>query len=133
MVKEAEAKADEDKKFKEEIEEKNKADSMVYAAEKAVSETREKDYAEQVKTQVDNLEAAANELRDLLKNEGDIETIKQKSIDIQNVMVELSKAAAPFEQPEAGAEAPEGAEASTNEDSADDDVIDADFKATSVD
>ena len=105
MVKEAEAKADEDKKFKEEIEEKNKADSMVYAAEKAVSETREKDYAEQVKTQVDNLEAAANELRDLLKNEGDIETIKQKSIDIQNVMVELSKAAAPFEQPEAGAEA----------------------------
>jgi molecular chaperone DnaK len=54
MVKEAESHADEDKKKKEEIELRNRADSMVYNTEKLLKENREKLPAEEVK----NIEAA---------------------------------------------------------------------------
>lgn len=141
MVKEAESKASEDKKFQEEIQERNKADSLVYAAEKTLKEVKDKPFAEQVKKECDKLENEAEELRNLVKDNADVEKIKEKSIDIQNAMMELQKAlsahAPEGEAPgaEAGGEeaAAEGDSADGSDKNNDDDVIDAEFKATSVD
>ena len=131
MVKEAEEKAEEDKKFKEEQEERNKADSLVYAAEKLIADHKEKDYFDAIKPQADTLEKEANELREAIKESKPVDELKQKSTDIQNTMVEFQKALAPhMEAPAEGAEAPSDSGDSSG---SDDDVIDADFKATSVD
>ncbi len=140
MVKEAESNASEDKKFKEDIQERNKADSIVYAAEKTVADIKDKPFEEQVKAEKEKVETEAKELRDLIKENGDIEKIKQKSVDLQNAIMELQKAISAHASPEeaaaaAGAEeAPEaGGEEKKDDANGDDDVIDAEFKATSVD
>lgn len=125
MVKEAEEKADEDKKFKEEQEERNKADSLVYAAERLIVEHKDKPYSDAIKNDSDKLQSEINKLRDMIKNNASIDEIKKESINMQNAIAEFNKAIAPH----AGAA---GAEAE-KEGSSDDDVIDADFKATSVD
>ncbi len=124
MVKEAEAKAEDDKKFKEEAEEKNKADSLVYAAEKLISDHKDKPYAASIAKEQEKLAAEVTKLRDLVKNKGDVAQIKETSISIQNAMVEFNKAVSPH------AAEPNAGEASSG---GNDDVIDADFKATSVD
>jgi molecular chaperone DnaK len=126
MVKEAEAHAADDKKFKEEAEERNKADGLVYAAERAIKDQEGKPYADAIKKEIDALQSVADELRNLVKENANAEAIKQKSIDLQNALVELNKAVS---QQGGSTEAP-GAEDSGNNN---DDVIDADFKATSVD
>ena len=136
MVKEAEEKAEEDKKFKEEQEERNKADSLVYGAEKLINDHKEKPYFANVKEQADKLESEASSLREAIKETKPIEELKQKSIDIQNAMAEFSKAITPHmenDAPQADADAPSGEESSDESSNNDDDVIDADFKATSVD
>jgi molecular chaperone DnaK len=130
MVKEAEEKAEEDKKFKEEQEERNKSDSLVYGAEKLINDHKDKPYFETIKQQADKLEEEANSLRDALKENKSIEELKQKSIDIQNAMAEFQKAVAAHAEATAGEEA---SSANNQNSNSDDDVIDADFKATSVD
>jgi len=132
MVKEAEAKAEDDKKFREEQEERNKADSLVYAAEKAIAEHHEKPYATAIKAETDKLQAVNNELRELIKNRASIDEVKQKQIDMQNALVEFNKAVSEH----GGAAADQAQQAADNNGatgSNPDDVIDADFKATSVD
>lgn len=134
MVKEAEANASADQEFKQSIEEKNKADALVYAAEKSVKDTREKEYADQVKAETEKLETEANELREMIKSDAGLEKIKEKSIALQNAMMELAKASSPHEsqnQEAAGDSSAGNDEAGSSSD--DDDVIDAEFKATSVD
>lgn len=128
MVKEAEAKAEDDKKFKEEIEEKNKADSLVYAAEKMISEHKDKPYSGSIEKESEKLHSEAEKLRSLIKDSGSIEDIRQKQIDIQNAIAEFNKAVSQFAETPAS-EGQAGNEANNNGD----DVIDADFKATSVD
>ena len=132
MVREAEEKADEDKKFKEDQDERNKADSYVYAAEKLVAEHKDKDYFEAVKAQADKVEEEAKALREAIKEQKPAEELKQKSIDIQNTITEFHKALAPHLENNntSGAENNAEQEETNNND---DDVIDADFKATSVD
>lgn len=139
MVKEAEEKASEDKEFKEQQEERNKADSLVYAAEKAVEELKDKPYAEQVKNESEAVKKVTTELRDMIKNNAKAEELKQKTIDLQNAVMELNKVLAPLQQ--AAGEAPDaaaaqeaaGQEQQASSNNGDDDVIDAEFKATSVD
>jgi molecular chaperone DnaK len=125
MVKEAEAKAEEDKKFKEAAEERNKADSLVYAAEKAIAEHASKPYAANIKPESDKLQAVADKLRDLIKNGSTTQELKDKSVDMQNALVEFNKAVSNFAQQDESV--------SEQAQSGGDDVIDADFKATSVD
>ena len=48
MVREAESHADEDKRKKEEIEARNRADSLVYQTEKMLNENREQDFAKRM-------------------------------------------------------------------------------------
>jgi molecular chaperone DnaK len=129
MVKEAESNAANDAKFKEEAEERNKADSIVYAAEKSISETRNKSFADKVKNELEKVESLASSLREMIKERASADKLKQKSIDLQNAMMELNKASNPYEQ-----SANESSSSNTSESGTrDDDVIDADFKATSVD
>lgn len=129
MVKEAEEKAEDDKKFKEEQEEKNKADSLVYASERLISEHKEKPYFDAIKNDADKLQSEIDKLRETIKNNESADSIKQKSIDMQNAIAEFNKALAPHAEASGGEDAGAGSES----DSSDDDVIDADFKATSVD
>ena len=134
MVEEAEARKKEDEEFKKYADELNKADSSVYGAEKLLSELKDKPYVDKVKNEADKLEDVANQLRDAVKNKSPLEDLTQKSVDIQNAMMELNKAMAPFAEndPAAGAsEEPSAASESSAND--DDDVIDAEFKASQVD
>jgi molecular chaperone DnaK len=64
MVREASSHADEDKKKKEEVEAKNKADNLVYSTEKLLEENKDKippDEASQVQSAVDDLKKAVTE------------------------------------------------------------------------
>jgi molecular chaperone DnaK len=70
MTKEGELHADEDRRHKEEIETKNKADSMVYSVEKLLKENREKISESDAK----NIESALEEAKKTLQ-EGDMSKI----------------------------------------------------------
>ncbi|HEV8336028.1 MAG TPA: molecular chaperone DnaK [Candidatus Polarisedimenticolia bacterium] len=64
MVREASSHADEDKKKKEEVEAKNKADNLVYSTEKLLEENKDKippEEASQVQAAVDDLKKAVTE------------------------------------------------------------------------
>lgn len=76
MVKDAEYNAAEDKKRKELIEAKNKADTLIYSTEKSL-----KDYAEKISPQdKENIEQAIADLKKALEpEEGDAELINQKT------------------------------------------------------
>jgi molecular chaperone DnaK len=70
MNKEAELHADEDRRYKEEVEVKNRADSLVYSVEKTLRENREKISAEDAK----NIEVAVEEAKKAIQ-EGKVEAI----------------------------------------------------------
>lgn len=76
MVKDAEHNAAEDKKRKELIEAKNKADTLIYSTEKSL-----KDYAEKISPQdKENIEQAIADLKKVLEiEEGDAQLINQKT------------------------------------------------------
>jgi len=126
MVREAEERKKEDEEFKKYSDEINKADSILYGAEKLLADHQDKPYSEQIKSEKTKLEDITNETREAIKNKAALETITQKSIDLQNAMMEFNKAIAPFAQGDAGSNASENS-------SPNDDVIDAEFKASQVD
>jgi molecular chaperone DnaK len=70
MKKEAELHAEEDRRYKEEVEVKNRADSLVYSVEKTLKDNREKISEAEAK----NIEAAIDEAKKAIQ-EGKIETI----------------------------------------------------------
>ena len=70
MNKEAELHADEDRRYKEEVEVKNRADSLVYSVEKTLKENREKISAQDAK----NIEEAVEEAKKAIQ-EGKVEAI----------------------------------------------------------
>ncbi len=87
MIKEAEANSAADKERKELIEEKNKADSLVYTTEKTL-----KEHGESL-TDADKkaIEAASNDLKKAMETEN-IADIKQKIVKLQEVSVKLGEA-----------------------------------------
>jgi molecular chaperone DnaK len=97
MNKEAELHADEDRRYKEEVEVKNRADSLVYSVEKTLKENREKISAEDAK----NIEAAVEEAKKAIQ-EGKVEAINpaverltQASHKLAEAMYKQSGASAP--------------------------------------
>jgi molecular chaperone DnaK len=70
MNKEAELHAEEDRRYKEEVEVKNRADSLVYSVEKTLKENRDKVSEEEAK----NIEAAVEEAKKAIQ-EGKVEEI----------------------------------------------------------
>lgn len=124
MVKEAESHASEDQRKREEIEERNKADSLVYSVERQLSEL--KDSAPQVeKSKVEQL---LGELRQAVKDKADINKIKSLTKELQEAAYNLATKASKGEGPKASTgttDEPVGAKKSSGNDQ---DVIDAEFK-----
>ena len=126
MVKEAQAHEAEDKKQKETVEIRNRADSTVYQAEKAI-----KDLGDKVdKAKADEVQAAADKVKEALKGT-DTDAIKKATEELEKPLYEMSAAA--YQQaggPEAaaGAGAAGGAGASdAGAKSEDDNVVDAEY------
>jgi len=120
MVKDAELHAGEDKKKRELIEARNQADGLAYTTEKSLAEHGEKvDSATKAKIQ-----EALDELKKAIEGE-DPELIKNKSEALAQVSHKLAEVMYSQGQEDAGAA---GSEGPTPEDSAKDDVVEAEFE-----
>ena len=114
MIKDAEAHADEDKKFQELVSSRNMADSLVHSTKQSLEELKD-EISDDEKS---SIEAALSELEESIKGD-DKEVIDAK---VQNLS-EKAQVLAQKAQEKAGAEG--SAEASSD---ASDDVVDADFE-----
>jgi len=118
MVKDAEAHAEEDKKRKEEVDTRNRADQAVHAAEQFMKESGDK------VAQEDRLaiESAITDVKQALES-GDATAITKK---LDALMDAQTKAATKlYQQPGAGAPGADGPTGSSNDGAASGDVIDA--------
>ncbi len=121
MVKDAEAHAEEDKRRREEVETRNQAEALVHSSEKTLSDLGDK--APEADKSV--VETAIADLKSALDGT-DLEAIKAKTEALAQVSMKLGEA---MYQSEAAAGAPgDGAEAPSDTDAGDDDVVDADFE-----
>ncbi|MFM2154003.1 MAG: hypothetical protein RL199_2438, partial [Pseudomonadota bacterium] len=124
MVRDAKDHEAEDKKKREEIETKNRAEQLAWTAEKFVTENKEK-----LGAGVEPVDAAAKALREQL-DKGDAEGLKRASEQLQQALYTAGEAmykSAGAAGPEAAGEAGEGA-AEAAKKPAGDDVVDAEFK-----
>ena len=128
MVKAAESHSAEDQQRKEEVEERNKADSLVYSVERQLSEL--KDNVPQ--TEKAKVEQLLNDLRQAIKDKADINKVKTLTKDLQEAAYALATKTAQSEQKKPSSEEENKSEPTAEKKSgADDDVIDAEFKPTS--
>jgi molecular chaperone DnaK len=125
MVKDAEAHAEEDRKFHELVDVRNQAENMIHATTKSMEELGDKLEAEE-KTAI---ESAITELQEVLKG-NDKEAIEAKTKALTDASGKMAEKmyAQNAEQGAAGAapEAEAGAESATNEKA--DDIVDAEFE-----
>jgi molecular chaperone DnaK len=122
MVKDAEAHAEEDRKFRELVETRNKADALVHSSEKALKDLGEKVSA----SDRANIESAISDLKRALGGD-DKDVIETKA----NALAQASAAIAQQAYSQAGAaggEANAGASAGGGASSGKDDVLDAEFE-----
>lgn len=117
MVKDAEAHADEDRKFHELVTVRNQADGLIHATNKSLTDLGDKVEADEKA----NIEAAIEELQQALKGED--------KADIEAKTAALSEAAGKLAE-RAYAENAEAGEGAATDDSAaqNDDVVDAEFE-----
>jgi molecular chaperone DnaK len=121
MIRDAEAHAAEDKKFRELAETRNRADALLHATEKSVKDLGDKVTGEERAA----IEAAISDLRGVLKGD-DQAAIEHKA-------EALAKASAPvvqraYQAEGAGTTPEEGASAKPGADAGKDDVLDAEFE-----
>ncbi|NWJ94076.1 Hsp70 family protein, partial [Acinetobacter sp. Swhac1] len=125
MIKDAEANAEEDRKFEELAKARNEADALVSSAQKAVKDLGEQVTADE-KTAV---ETAVAELETSTK-ENDVEDIKAKTEALQNIIMPITQRAYEAAQGQGGAEGFDpnafGGDAGQQQ-KADDGVVDAEF------
>jgi molecular chaperone DnaK len=115
MVKDAEAHAEEDRKFQELVTARNTADGLVHATEKSL-----KDLGDQVEAEEKTaIEAAISELQEAMKGE-DKDAIEAKTTALSEVAGKLAE--------RAYAQNAEAGEAAQPEAEANDDVVDAEFE-----
>ncbi len=121
MIKDAEKNASEDKKLKEFIEVKNKADTLIYSTEKSL-----KDFAEKI---ADNdkqlIEDAIDSLKKAMESEDDIELITQKTEDLAAASMKIG------EVMYGNNDAESAPQAETSSSSTDGKVVDGEFKDVS--
>ena len=121
MVKDAEAHAEEDRKFRELVETRNKADALVHSSEKALKDLGEKVSA----TDRANIESAISDLKRALGGD-DKDIIERKAEALAQASATLAQQAY-AQQDAAGAEAGSaGGDAGAKNDK--DDVVDAEFE-----
>ncbi|MBF0511604.1 MAG: molecular chaperone DnaK [Candidatus Omnitrophica bacterium] len=140
MVKEAEKFAEEDKKRRDEAELVNQANTLVYSTEKAL-----KDYGDKVSaTEKEAVEKELTALKDAVKDKNQdkmksaMESLQKVSHKLAEEMYKAAAAQGQGAQPGAGAQEPgpeasagAGSQGEAKQDKGKDDVIDADFKASS--
>jgi len=125
MRREAEQHAEEDRKRRELIEARNRADNMVYSAEKTL-----KDLGDKVPPDLkQKVEDAANKVNEV-KDSEDLEKIKNAADELAEVLQQLGSAA--YEQQQAQStgqeEGAEEGEKGPEDESNDEDVVDGEFK-----
>ncbi len=130
MVKAAESHSSDDQQRREEIEERNKADSLVYSVERQLSELKDNAPA----TEKAKVEQLLNELRQAIKDKANISKIKSLTKDLQEAAYSLATKASQAEQQKTESsdnqtngqeQEPVGAKKSSG---SDEDIIDAEFK-----
>ncbi len=123
MVADAESHAEEDRKFRELVDARNQADSLIHAAEKTLEDLGEKATAEE-RLAVEN---AVSDLKTALESD-DREAIETKTAALAEASGGLAQRL--YEQ-QAAEGAAEGEDASAA--AADDDVVDAEFEEVDKD
>ena len=126
MVQEAEKHAEEDKQFKEKVEVRNQADSLVYQSEKLIKENKDKlDPAK-----AEELEQKTNELKEMLSSDNvDIEAIKAKTEELTKPLYELTSA---MYQQEAGQQGCGGG-CNTGQGGGQEETVDAEYEVKDED
>ncbi|MCC5868836.1 MAG: Hsp70 family protein, partial [Gammaproteobacteria bacterium] len=124
MVRDAEAHADEDRKFREVVEARNQADGLLHATEKSLTELGDKVTADEKST----IEAAMEALREALKSD-DKDAIEEKARALGEASAGMAQrvySEQAEQQPGAGGDAGGGEQGSAG--GKDDDVVDAEFE-----
>ena len=119
MVKDAEANAEDDKKFEELVKTKNNADMLVHATRKTISESGDK-LTDEEKDQVEN---AVKSLEEAIKSEN-VESIEASTKELNDVLTPLTQK---LYTPEDGATASDS-EGDASSDNAGDNTVDAEFE-----
>lgn len=121
MVKDAEAHADEDKKFEELIDVRNKADGLIHATRKSMNDEN----VTMEEGEKEAIEAAIKDLESVIKGDDKAE-IEAKTEALSQASAKMAERmyAAAQEQ----AQAAEGGDTSGEQKSAEDDVVDAEFE-----
>ena len=119
MVKDAEANAEDDKKFEELVKTKNNADMLVHATRKTISESGDK-LTDEEKDQVEN---AVKSLEESIKSEN-VESIETSTKELNDVLTPLTQK---LYTPEDGATASDS-EGDASSDNAGDNTVDAEFE-----
>jgi molecular chaperone DnaK len=125
MVKDAEAHAEDDKKFHELVSARNNADAMIHATEKSMEELGDKlDGGERA-----SIEAAINDLKKVLDSD-DKDAIEAKTKALTDASAKMAEKLYAQQGGAAGAGGPEtdAGAAGSQQASADDDVVDAEFE-----
>jgi molecular chaperone DnaK len=122
MVTEAEAHAAEDRKFRELVESRNRADGLLHATERSLGELGEKISGSDRAT----VESALNDLRTAIKGD-DKDTIDRKADALVKASSGLLSAAQQAAQG-GGADAGEGAQQASAGGAKDDNIVDAEFE-----
>jgi molecular chaperone DnaK len=120
MVKDAQAHTDEDRKRREEIEARNRADALVYTTEKTLSENKDKLPAADVEAAEKALEAARKAVKD-----GGKEAIEAATADLTKAAHKLAEALYRQASAAPGAAAPPPPPGAASGGKGDGDVIDA--------
>ena len=123
MVQDAEAHAEEDRLAKELVEARNMAENMIHATKKSMEDLGDK-VEEQEKT---DIEAAIADLEEASKGD-DKEAITEKTTKLTEVAGKLAERAYAETQAAEGGDAGANPEAAGSNDSADDNVVDAEFE-----
>ncbi|MGB4131127.1 MAG: Hsp70 family protein, partial [Tepidanaerobacteraceae bacterium] len=133
MIKDAERFAEEDKKKKEKIEAKNKADSLIYQTEKMLSDLKDKiskDDEDKIKREVENVKAAL-ESDDTDRIQKATDDLTKVFYDISSRLYQQSAQANPGDQNFSGTDS--SAEQAGSSNSKDEKVVDADYKVVDDD
>ena len=125
MVKDAEAHADEDRKFHELADARNQADNMIHATEKSLKDLGEDKVSVEEKQAIDKV---IEELKETLKAD-DKAAIEEKTAALAELSGKLAeKLYAGKGEAEAAAAGAAGAESAETADAGGDDVVDAEFE-----
>ncbi len=122
MVKDAEAHAEEDKKFQELAQARNQADNMIHAVRKSMKELGDDKMESGEK---ESIEAAIKDLEEIMKGD-DRNAIEEKTKTLTEASAKMAERIYAQQSAEATAEAQAGAEAATS--GGDGDVVDAEFE-----